>query len=114
MDATSLVKIMKGLSDSNRLKIVDLLSCGERCACEMLPHFSFTQPTLSHHMKVLLDCGLVRERKEGKWHHYTLIQSAWQELLSFMQQLGEYKEECICMDKGCVRVSKIQERTETV
>ena len=45
-------KILKALSDPNRLKIIDILSCGERCACEILEHFDFTQPTLSHHMKV--------------------------------------------------------------
>ncbi len=57
-------KIIKALSDGNRLKIIDILSCGEKCACDILEHFQFTQPTLSHHMKVLIDCGLVRSRKE--------------------------------------------------
>ena len=41
------------------MKIVDILSCGEKCACDILEHFDFTQPTLSHHMKVLMECGLV-------------------------------------------------------
>lgn len=58
-------KIIKALSDANRLKIIDILSCGEMCACDILKHFEFTQPTLSHHMKVLIDCGLVKHRK--KW-----------------------------------------------
>ena len=53
-------KIIKALSDPNRLKIIDILSCGEKCACDILEHFDFTQPTLSHHMKVLMDCGLVK------------------------------------------------------
>ena len=52
-------KIIKALSDGNRMKIVDILSCGEKCACDILEHFDFTQPTLSHHMKVLMDCGIV-------------------------------------------------------
>ena len=42
------------------------------CACRLLEQFSITQPTLSHHMKVLCDCGLVNVRKEGKWSHYSL------------------------------------------
>ena len=50
-------KIIKALSDPSRLKIIDILSCGEKCACDILEHFDFTQPTLSHHMKVLMDCG---------------------------------------------------------
>ncbi len=49
-----------------------MLSCGELCACEILEKFSITQPTLSHHMKILCDCGLVNGRKEGKWMHYSL------------------------------------------
>ena len=58
-------KIIKALSDSGRLKIIDILSCGEQCACDILEQFEFTQPTLSHHMKVLMDCGLVESRKDG-------------------------------------------------
>lgn len=64
--------ICKALSDSNRLRIVMSLLEGERCACRLLEQFSITQPTLSHHMKVLCDCGLVNVRKEGKWSHYSL------------------------------------------
>lgn len=44
---------LKVIADSSRLEILDLLSCGELCACDLLEHFSFSQPTLSHHMKVL-------------------------------------------------------------
>ena len=57
-------KVIKALSDPNRLKIMDILSCGEKCACDILNYFQFTQPTLSHHMKVLIDCGLVNSRKD--------------------------------------------------
>ena len=52
-------KILKAVADANRLKIIDILSCGELCACDILENFDFTQPTLSHHMKVLADVGLV-------------------------------------------------------
>ena len=63
-------KIFKALGDPNRLKIIDILSCGEKCACDLLESFDFTQPTLSHHMKVLIDCGLVLSRKEGIFNHF--------------------------------------------
>lgn len=66
------VKIFKSLSDINRLKIIDLRSHGEKCACEILKNFDFTQPTLSHHMKILLDCGLISCRKDGLWTYYSL------------------------------------------
>lgn len=64
--------ICKALSDSNRLRIVMSLLEGEMCACHLLEQFSITQPTLSHHMKVLCECGLVQVRKEGKWSYYSL------------------------------------------
>ena len=57
--------ICKALSDSNRLRIVMSLLEGERCACRLLEQFSITQPTLSHHMKVLYECGLV-QRAQGR------------------------------------------------
>ena len=65
-------RILKSLGDPNRLKIVKQLSCGEKCACEILKNFNFTQPTLSHHMKILIDCGIVECRKEGTWNYYRL------------------------------------------
>lgn len=64
--------ICKALSDANRLQIVQMLSDGEKCGCKLLEQFDITQPTLSHHMKVLCECGLVESRKEGKWSHYSL------------------------------------------
>ena len=58
-------QLFKALSDPNRLMIVDMLSCGELCACVILEKFHITQPTLSHHMKYLCDCGMVNSRKAG-------------------------------------------------
>ena len=65
-------KIFKALSDVNRLKIIDILSSEELCACQILPEFDFTQPTLSHHMKILIDSGLVIASKKGTWNYYKL------------------------------------------
>lgn len=64
--------ICKALGDANRLEIVQMLSDGEKCGCKLLKRFEITQPTLSHHMKILVECGLVNARKEGKWQHYSL------------------------------------------
>lgn len=64
--------ICRALGDANRLKIIQMLSDGEMCACKLLEAFEITQPTLSHHMKTLCDCALVNVRKEGKWSHYSL------------------------------------------
>ncbi|MDF2520740.1 MAG: arsR [Clostridia bacterium] len=92
-------KVIKALSDASRLKIIDILSCGERCACELLEHFDFTQPTLSHHMKVLIDCGLVASRKEGLWNYYSLNSTNCNKLILFLMNLITYTDECICKDK---------------
>ena len=72
MNAMDVALICKALGDSNRLEIVQMLSDGEKCGCKLLERFEITQPTLSHHMKILVGCGLVNDRKEGKWHHYSL------------------------------------------
>lgn len=72
MNSEQVVAICKALSDVNRLQIIELLSEGEKCACKLLEKFNITQPTLSHHMKILCECGLVNAKKEGKWSHYSI------------------------------------------
>lgn len=63
MTYKELATYLKVLSDSSRLEILDLLSCGELCACDLLEHFQFSQPTLSYHMKALVKTNLVTTRK---------------------------------------------------
>lgn len=72
MKAMDVALICKALGDANRLEIVQMLSEGEKCGCKLLEKFEITQPTLSHHMKILVECGIVNDRKEGKWHYYSL------------------------------------------
>ena len=73
MNEMDIALICKALGDANRLKIVKMLSDGEKCGCKLLESFEITQPTLSHHMKILCECGLVETRKEGKWLHYSCL-----------------------------------------
>lgn len=72
MEREEVAIISKALSDANRLHVIEMLTSGEKCACHLLDALHVTQPTLSHHMKVLSDCGLVSSYKEGKWQHYTI------------------------------------------
>lgn len=65
-------RIFKALCDPNRLMIIEMLKSGEKCACKILSELNIVQSTLSHHMKILCDSGLVRYRKQGKWMHYSL------------------------------------------
>ena len=64
--------IFKALCDENRIRILKYLLDGEKCACHLLEDLSIAQSTLSHHMKILTDSGLVVGRKEGKWMHYSI------------------------------------------
>ncbi|MDD2481775.1 MAG: metalloregulator ArsR/SmtB family transcription factor [Lutispora sp.] len=92
-------KVIKALAEPNRLQIIDILSCGELCACDILEHFDFTQPTLSHHMKVLMECGIVDCRKEGLWSFYSLNTSKCNKLILFLMNLVTDTEDCICKEK---------------
>lgn len=107
-------KILKALSDPNRLKILDLLSYGEKCACEVLESFNFTQPTLSHHMKVLIDCGLIEARKDGIWNQYKLKVNNANRLVLFLLNLITEKEACICnIEKYVCKDNSIKDEVKT-
>ncbi len=81
-------EIFKALSDPNRVKIVNMLSeKDELCACRILEKFEMTQPTLSHHMKILCTCSLVNSRKEGKWSYYSLDDQVISEIKEFFSCL---------------------------
>jgi ArsR family transcriptional regulator len=88
--------LFKALGDPTRLKIVDMISCCELCACVILEEFDITQPSLSHHMKILCDCGLVNGRKEGKWTYYSLNNEVVQSFRAFLDEVTTASENCIC------------------
>ena len=73
-------KLFKALSDENRLQILAQLNAEEKCACVLLEKLAISQPTLSHHMRVLVDARLVECRREGKWMYYSLRRGAKEEL----------------------------------
>jgi len=65
-------KVFRAFCDETRLTIISLLQTGEKCACVLLERVDVGQPTLSHHMKILVDSGIVIARKEGKWTFYSI------------------------------------------
>jgi len=71
-DYEKIAMYMKALADETRFKIFDMLADGELCACNILEEFDITQPTLSYHMKILCDRGLVNSRKDGIWMRYSI------------------------------------------
>lgn len=65
-------RVFKAFCDENRLMILELLRTGEKCACVLLEKLEIGQSTLSYHMKILCDSGIVDSRQEGKWTHYSI------------------------------------------
>lgn len=79
--------IFKAFCDENRVRILKLLQSGEKCACVLLDDLRITQPTLSHHMKILCDSGIVTGRKEGKWMHYSISPEGVAAAAGYLQEL---------------------------
>jgi DNA-binding transcriptional ArsR family regulator len=71
-DATKKSKFFKALGDITRLRILGLLAIKEMCVCEVMVALDLTQPTASHHLRMLENVDLVSDRKEGKWVFYSL------------------------------------------
>lgn len=69
---TADTKIFKAFCEENRLQVLEMLREGEKCACVLLEKLQISQSTLSHHMKILCDSGIVTARKEGKWMYYSI------------------------------------------
>ena len=82
-----IVCIFKALSDENRIRILKMLRSGEKCACKLLEELNISQPTLSHHMKILCDAGIVNGRKEGKWTHYSMCYEGVHKVRALMKDL---------------------------
>ena len=90
-DYAHFVLIFKAISDETRLKIVDMLSVGELCACKILENFDITQPTLSYHMKILCDCGLVNYRRDGAWMRYNLNKESLDDVRELFNNIASIK-----------------------
>ena len=82
-----LALIFKALGDENRIRIIKLLRTGEKCACKLLEELNISQPTLSHHMKILCDSGIVTGRKEGKWTHYSICGNGAEHIRALTKEL---------------------------
>jgi ArsR family transcriptional regulator, arsenate/arsenite/antimonite-responsive transcriptional repressor len=80
---------MKALSDETRIKIFEMISHDELCACKILEEFNITQPTLSYHMKILCESGLVMSRKDGNMTKYSINQESLKDLKKFIDIIDE-------------------------
>jgi ArsR family transcriptional regulator len=77
--AADLAHILKALADPTRLRLVSMVAAhdgGEACVCDLTDPLGLTQPTISHHLKILVDAGIFSRDKRGKWAYYALVQGA--------------------------------------
>jgi ArsR family transcriptional regulator len=86
-DLRRAAELFHALSDETRLEIIDMLRGGERCVCELQDALDAAQSRLSFHLRVLKDAGLVTDRKEGRWVHYSLISEAFAEIQDAVAEL---------------------------
>ena len=84
MQKDEYVQILKALGDDIRFQIFEMLRNGTLCACKIQEKFDITQPTLSHHMKILCDSGIVLAEREGKWVYYSLNCEKLNNLIGFL------------------------------
>ena len=84
------------LCEPKRLQIIDLLSCRDLCACEILEYFHISQPTLSSHMKKLEEANFVESRRDGKNIYYKLKEDSLKDVKNFIDEISTNTEDCIC------------------
>jgi len=90
------VKVFKAFCDENRLMILNLLRSGEKCACVILEELDICQSTLSHHMKILCESGIIDSRKEGKWTYYFMSNEGTERAKDLLKELTTLTDVCEC------------------
>ncbi|HOD93556.1 MAG TPA: metalloregulator ArsR/SmtB family transcription factor [Clostridia bacterium] len=81
------VKVFKAFCDEKRLQILGLLQSGEKCACVLMEQLGMPQSSLSYHMKILCESGIVDGRAEGKWTYYTISKKGSDEAMALLKKL---------------------------
>lgn len=101
MTESETATICKAMGDENRIRIIQMLTKGELCACRLLEALNITQPTLSHHMKILSGCSLINTRKDGKWSYYSINCQRFKEFKKYIEGIScglEKETGCCCND----------------
>ena len=89
-DAQESARILKALSDPNRLLLLSIVKAGEggeACVCDLTEPLDLGQPTVSHHLKILVDAGLLEREKRGTWAYYSLVPGALDRAAAMITQL---------------------------
>lgn len=85
-------KVFKAFCDEKRLRILELLRGGEKCACVLIEQMDMPQSTLSYHMKLLCESGIVDYRQEGKWTHYRISDTGSAKAIALLHKLTAQSE----------------------
>lgn len=93
--------IFKAFCDEKRLMILEMLQSGEKCACHLLEQMEIGQSTLSHHMKILCESGIVNSRKEGKWTYYSISSDGSKYACELLKKLTYVNVNSKCDDIKC-------------
>jgi ArsR family transcriptional regulator len=89
--ATSLARTLRAIADPARLRLLSMIAAhdgGEACVCDLTEPLGLTQPTVSHHLKVLVEAGLVTRDKRGVWAYFTLVPRALDSLADILSTGG--------------------------
>lgn len=89
-----IVDVFKALADENRIKIVKMLSYCDMCVCDICGNLDLSQPAVSHHLKILSDCGLLSTERKGKWIYYSINLDVVKEFQQEVGVLFEKSQEC--------------------
>lgn len=87
-------KVFKALCDERRQRILELLHSGEKCACVLIEEMDMPQSSLSYHMKILCDSGIVTSREEGKWTHYQISRQGSERAIELLREITTVTENC--------------------
>lgn len=80
-------KVFKALCDARRLRILELLQGGEKCACVLIEEMDMPQSSLSYHMKILCESGIVEGREEGKWTYYKICKTGSGRAIDLLKEI---------------------------
>jgi ArsR family transcriptional regulator, arsenate/arsenite/antimonite-responsive transcriptional repressor len=101
LDLSRAAELFHALSDETRLEIVRRLRSGERCVCDLTDLLDAAQSRLSFHLRVLKDAGLVSDRRDGRWVHYSLNRDVLGEVEDVLGDLKPASRRLAVRDEAC-------------
>jgi ArsR family transcriptional regulator, arsenate/arsenite/antimonite-responsive transcriptional repressor len=108
-----ILSIFKALSDEIRLRILKLLQNGELCVCDIVAALDMSQPKISFHLSTLKDAGLIKDRKEGRWIHYSIDESDLFRRFLILSALEKIAGDDIASDKERLHVFKSEKKARS-